>query len=202
MEENKKREKGVEFVVVGKFTCLSPGTSVTGLPSALIHRISGRGLPVAAHSTTVPVVFEKSMRLAGSFKKTGPDSEELAAAVATEPESPLHAPNPSKRKSHVSYRCQSTKPAGHHSDHHLSKIIKTKRNIVVQQPGGGPVRSTTTTKDSSSTGNGNLTTFSSFKLVDPFYYLGTKRNILPMKKVIFPLISTHFNNNKMFFIFF
>ncbi len=73
------------------FTCLSPGTSVTGLPSALIHRISGRGLPVAAHSTTVPVVLEKSIRLDGSFKKTGPDrDDELAAAVA-EP-SPTHAP--------------------------------------------------------------------------------------------------------------
>ena len=54
-------------------TCLSPGTSVTGVPSALIQSISGRGLPVAAQSTTVPVVFEKSMRLVGSFKKTGPD---------------------------------------------------------------------------------------------------------------------------------
>lgn len=79
------------------FTCLSPGTSVTGLPSALIHRISGRGLPVAAHSTTVPVVLEKSMRLDGSFKKTGPDrDDELAAAVA-EP-SPTHAPINHRKK--------------------------------------------------------------------------------------------------------
>ena len=46
---------------------------MTGVPSALIQRISGRGLPVAAQSTTVPVVLEKSIRLVGSFKKTGPD---------------------------------------------------------------------------------------------------------------------------------
>ena len=30
-------------------------------------------MPVAAQSTTVPVVLEKSIRLVGSFKKTGPD---------------------------------------------------------------------------------------------------------------------------------
>lgn len=64
---------------------------MTGLPSALIHRISGRGLPVAAHSTTVPVVLEKSIRLDGSFKKTGPDSDDELAAAVAEP-SPTHAP--------------------------------------------------------------------------------------------------------------
>lgn len=59
----------------------------------MIQTISGRGVPVAAHSTTVPVVLEKSILLAGSFKKTGPESdEELAAAVA---ESPIQT---SKRK--------------------------------------------------------------------------------------------------------
>ena len=68
-------------------TCLRPGTSVTGVPSDLIQTISGRGLPVAAHSTTVPVVLEKSILFAGSFKKTGPErEEELAAAVAPPPE--------------------------------------------------------------------------------------------------------------------
>ena len=74
------------------FTCLRPGTSVTGLPSALIHRISGRGLPVAAHSTTVPVVLEKSIRLAGSFRKTGPDSDEELAAAVAEPSLHSHGP--------------------------------------------------------------------------------------------------------------
>lgn len=83
------------------FTCLSPGTSVTGLPSALIHRISGRGLPVAAHSTTVPVVLEKSMRLVGSFKKTGPDREDELAAAVAEP-SPTHAPINHKKRT-ISY---------------------------------------------------------------------------------------------------
>ena len=81
----------VSFLFLFLFTCLSPGTSVTGLPSALIQRISGRGLPVAAHSTTVPVVLEKSMRLVGSFKKTGPDREDELAAAVAEP-SPTHAP--------------------------------------------------------------------------------------------------------------
>ena len=103
------------------FTCLSPGTSVTGLPSALIHRISGRGLPVAAHSTTVPVVLEKSMRLDGSFKKTGPDrDDELAAAVA-EP-SPTHAPINQKKNNLLSLY-------GHH--HHHSAIRRWERSLIL-----------------------------------------------------------------------
>ena len=57
------------------FTCRRPGTSVTSLPSGLIQRMSGRGLPVAAHSTTVPVVLAKSTRFGGSRRNTGPDSE-------------------------------------------------------------------------------------------------------------------------------
>lgn len=36
------------------------------------HINSGGGLPLARHSTTAPVEFEKSMRLIGSFTKTGP----------------------------------------------------------------------------------------------------------------------------------
>lgn len=59
-------------------------------------------MPVAAHSTTVPVVLEKSIRLAGSFKKTGPDNEELAAAIG-EP-SPSHAPNPSENAENFLFR--------------------------------------------------------------------------------------------------
>ena len=74
---------------LGIFTCRRPGTSLTALPSALIQVISGRGFPVAAHSTTVPVVLEKSTRFGGSFRNTGPDSESSPAKPVDEQMNPI-----------------------------------------------------------------------------------------------------------------
>lgn len=53
-------------------TCLNPGTSPTAVPSLRTQIISGGGLPLARHSTTDPVEFEKSIRLSGSLINTGP----------------------------------------------------------------------------------------------------------------------------------
>jgi hypothetical protein len=47
-------------------------TSPTAVPSLRTQMISGGGIPLARHSTTEPVEFEKSIRLSGSLMKTGP----------------------------------------------------------------------------------------------------------------------------------
>lgn len=53
-------------------TCLNPGTSPTAVPSERTQMISGCGFPLAWHSTTAPVPFEKSIRFGGSLTNTGP----------------------------------------------------------------------------------------------------------------------------------
>lgn len=63
-------------------TCLSPGTSPTALPSARTQMISGWGFPLAWHSTTAPVPFEKSTRFGGSLTNTGPIDSSSAQATA------------------------------------------------------------------------------------------------------------------------
>lgn len=65
-------------------TCLSPGTSPTALPSARTQMISGCGFPLAWHSTTAPVPFEKSIRFGGSLTNTGPIDSSSAQATAKE----------------------------------------------------------------------------------------------------------------------
>lgn len=53
-------------------TCRNPGTSPTAVPSARIQIMSGCGFPLAWHSITAPVPFEKSTRFGGSLTKMGP----------------------------------------------------------------------------------------------------------------------------------
>ena len=54
-------------------TCLSPGTSLTIVPSALTQVICGMGVPLDWQMTSVPVVLLKSTWLGGSWMNTGPE---------------------------------------------------------------------------------------------------------------------------------
>lgn len=74
-------------------TCLSPGTSPTAVPSARTQMISGVGCPLAWHSTTAPVPFEKSTRFGGSLTNTGPIDSSSAKTTAN------------KRCKDFSYKC-------------------------------------------------------------------------------------------------
>lgn len=53
-------------------SCRSDGTSGTGVPSAVSHRICGAGCPAAVQSIHAHVVLENSNFPGGSNKKDGP----------------------------------------------------------------------------------------------------------------------------------
>lgn len=53
--------------------------------SLRIHIISGGGFPLARHSTTAPVEFEKSIRFNGSLVKIGPFKSASLLLIATTP---------------------------------------------------------------------------------------------------------------------
>ena len=63
-------------------TCLNPGTSLAIIHpflSDLTQVILGRGVPLDWQMTVVPVVFEKSTWLGGSWINTGPDKSACCA---------------------------------------------------------------------------------------------------------------------------
>lgn len=53
-------------------SCRSDGTSGTGVPSDVSHRMCGAGCPAAVQSIHAPVVLENSNFPGGSNKKDGP----------------------------------------------------------------------------------------------------------------------------------
>lgn len=60
------------------FTFLNPGTSWTMDPSVLTQVIWGMGVPRDWQMISVPVVFEKSIWLGGSWMNTGPEVSDWA----------------------------------------------------------------------------------------------------------------------------
>lgn len=64
--------KGSKASVPLDMSCRRDGTSGTGVPSAVSHRMCGAGCPAAVQSIHAPVVLEYSNLPGGSNRKDGP----------------------------------------------------------------------------------------------------------------------------------